>query len=171
MNDKIDNKSGVEVIVETKNVKNTGFSGFDTYRRTCKKFNTENIKVIRKGKELCVQDWIESGREGTEIKEVLKKYSGNYALAEKEIARQRVAIGDALGEINDLRDYLEQTNKARELWDGLHGDIKSVFHNNISEFVKNGMDWAKGVKSEFDKQNSKSTQKVQNMENGKTGEA
>ena len=153
---KVENENtdkGVE-IVRSYTTLQTGFSGLDTVPKIAKKFNTENINVVRKGKKINVQDWIDSNREGTEIKEVLKKYSGDYTLTAQEMARNRQAIGDALGDIKDLKDYLDQTKKAKELWDGLHGNIKEIFHNNISEFVANGEKWAKGLKDADNKNTS-----------------
>lgn len=146
-------KKSMEVIVKVFNDKRTPFSKFNTRTKISKRFNKDNIKVIRKGKELNVYDWTQSGREGTEIKEVLKKYNGDAKLTQEMMYAKWNEIGDMLTGINDLHDYMQAKIKAENYWKSLPLEIREQFNNNVYEFCKNGRKWAQDKINEFEAKN------------------
>lgn len=94
-----------------------------------------NPKLIRAGQELDVREWIDAGREDTELYETLEKYG----CIDRMIVDKEQVFGD-LSEIMDLRSSIDQINKAEELWERLPLDFKKEFLNDKNEFIRNGME-------------------------------
>lgn len=90
------------------------------------------------GKEYDIQEYIEAGREDTEIKVVLEKY-GCLKPLEKDIS----GIYADFTEYNDLRTTLDKAKKANNMWAEMPVDIKNEFNNSIEEFIDRGQEWAK----------------------------
>lgn len=90
------------------------------------------------GKEYDIQEYIEAGREDTEIYPCLAKYG---CLKPMEISAEEI-YGD-FTEYNDLRSTIEKGRKLKNMWDSLPVDIKNQFNNDPNEYVDRGMEWAK----------------------------
>ena len=93
---------------------------------------------VKYGKEIDIQDYIEAGREDTDIKEVLAKYG-----CLKPIEKDVEAIYGDFTEYNDLRTSIEKSRKSMEMWDELPVEIKNKFNNDVHEFIDRGAEWAK----------------------------
>lgn len=92
---------------------------------------------VKFGKEIDIQEYIESNREDTEIYPTLEKY-GTLKPLEKSYAE---LYGD-FQEYNDLRTCMDKAIKSREMWDSMPQDFKHEFNNDINEFIDRGMEWA-----------------------------
>ena len=92
---------------------------------------------VKYGKEIDIQDYIEAGREDTEIYATLEKY-GTLKPLEKSYEE---VYGDFC-EYNDLRTCMDKAKKSREMWDTMPTEFKHQFNNSIDEFIDRGMEWA-----------------------------
>ena len=92
---------------------------------------------IKYGKEIDIQEYIEAGREDTEIYPTLLKYG-----CLKPLERSAEAIYGDFTEYNDLRTCFEKAEKSKEMWEQLPTDIKNHFNNSMDEFIDRGMEWA-----------------------------
>lgn len=97
-----------------------------------------NPKIIRAGKELDVREWIDAGREDTELYETLNKYG----CIDRMIVDKEQVFGD-LTSIMSLRDSMDQMKEANNLWNSLPLDFRKEFLNDKTEFMRNGMDYLK----------------------------
>lgn len=93
---------------------------------------------VKYGKEYDIQEYIEAGREDTEIYECLEKYG-----CLKPLERTPSEIYADCTEFNDLRSSIEKGRKLKESWDQLPAKIKNQFNNDMHEFADRGMEWAK----------------------------
>lgn len=95
-------------------------------------------EITRAGQKLNVRDWIDSGREDTEIYQTLEKYG----CIDRMIVNKEQIFGD-LTEIKNLRDSIEQIKEADNLWNKLPLDFRKVFLNDKKEFIRNGLEYLK----------------------------
>lgn len=95
-------------------------------------------KLKKAGKEFDVHDWIQEGREDTEIYTTLEKYG---CLDRMEVDHE-LLFGD-MTEMADLRGTIERAKRAKELWEGLPIDIRTEFNNDSELFAEQGLDWLK----------------------------
>lgn len=95
-------------------------------------------KFTKFGKEIDIQDYIESGRDDTEIYPTLEKYG-----CLKPLERTPSEIFADCTEYNDLRTTIEKGRKLKEIWANLPTKTKNIFNNDPNEFIDRGMDWAK----------------------------
>lgn len=115
-------------------------------------------KLIKAGKEFDVHDWIQEGREDTEIYPTLEKYGC--------IDRMKLDIEGVFGdftEMNDLRGTIEKAEKAQKMWDNLPLETREHFQNNKALFIEGGMDYIKNLIKQ--KQEQKQTESVQGADN------
>ncbi len=101
-------------------------------------------KFKKYGKEIDIQEYIEAGRDDTEIYPCLEKYG-----CLKPLERTPSEIYADCTEYNDLRSTIEKGRKLKEIWANMPNHIKNKFNNDPNEFIDRGMDWAK---KEMDKQ-------------------
>lgn len=94
--------------------------------------------IIRAGKEIHVREWIESGREDTELYPTLEKYGS----IERIIVDREQIYGD-LSKIKDLRDSIEKMKEADNMWMNLPLELRKEFLNDKNEFMRNGLDYLK----------------------------
>lgn len=94
--------------------------------------------IMRAGKEIHVRDWIDSGREDTELYPTLEKYGS----IERMIVDKEQVFGD-LTAIKGLRDIIEQQKAAEDMWAGLPLEFRKEFLNDKTEFMRNGLDYLK----------------------------
>lgn len=102
---------------------------------------------VKYGKEEDIQDYIEAGRQDTEIYQVLRDYG-----CLKPLERTPSEIYADCTEYNDLRSTIEKGKKLRQNWDQLPTDIKNIFNNDMNEFADRGLEWAKAEMEKANKQ-------------------
>lgn len=95
-------------------------------------------KFKKFGKEIDIQEYIEAGRDDTEIYPCLEKYG-----CLKPLERTPSEIFADCTEYNDLRTTIEKGRKLKEIWANMPNHIKNKFNNDPNEFIDRGMDWAK----------------------------
>lgn len=98
------------------------------------------------GKKFKVRDWIQAGREDTEIYETLEKYGS--------IERMKVDIKPLYGDmtkIKDLRNIHEMVKKSEELWESLPIEMRREFQHDKKIFMEQGEDWLKNKIKELEK--------------------
>lgn len=112
------------------------YKGFTIEKAKAKVFGKPTFEKY--GKELDIQEYIEAGREDTEIYPTLEKYGC--------LARMERTAGEIYGdftEYNDLRGNLEKAKKIKDMWNQMDTKVKNEFNNDMNEFVDRGMEWAK----------------------------
>lgn len=97
------------------------------------KFGNPKIKMA--GKILDVRDWIDAGREDTEIYATLEKYG----CIDRLMMNTEQVFAD-MTNIMDLRNSMEQMKQADALWDSLPLEFKKEFLNNKKDFMERGLD-------------------------------
>lgn len=153
-NENTDN--GYSIELEETETKKTKFKKYNRHTKVCEKFDKEKVKIKRNGKFINAYDYTQSGREGTEIYETLKKYNGNMELTLTEMKNAARELTGEISAIGDLRSVLDNKNKCNEIWENLSPKIKKEFNNNIDDFLANGENWAKNlVETEINKRKSK----------------
>ena len=88
-------------------------------------------KIKRFGEERDIYDMIQEARADTEIYPTLEKYG-----CLDRITRDTAAIYGDFTEIKELRNVIEQSNKAEELWKSLPLDMREHFQNNKELFME-----------------------------------
>lgn len=101
-------------------------------------YDAENIKILRFGKEVNLQQMIQDANVDCEVYEVIEKYG-----CLKPIETNMELIYGDLGEIQDLRDLKQKEIRAKQLWDNLPIDIRNEFGNNRFLFLQEGEQWLK----------------------------
>lgn len=99
-------------------------------------FDKEKITITMKGKIFNLYDYIQAGREDTEIYPTLEKY-GNLQVLERPAEE---IIAD-FSENMDLRDLAEQDNRLRILFENLPLKEKQVFKNDFYKFKAEGLNY------------------------------
>lgn len=107
-----------------------------TRERKQQDFDRKSIHWIKNGEKVNVYDFIQEGREDTEIYPTLEKYGSI-----KRMELDTPAVYQKFEKINDLRDHLEQQKEAVNMWNALPLDIRQQFNNDRYEFMNNGMQW------------------------------
>lgn len=99
-------------------------------------FNKDKIVITQAGKTFKVYDWIQEGREDTEIYPTLEKY-GNL----KPMQVDGRELHADFGELKNLRNLFEIDQKSTEMWNKLPLEIRNHFNNDRSLFVEQGEQW------------------------------
>lgn len=94
--------------------------------------------VERAGKVICVDDWIQAGREDTEIYPTLEKYG----CIDRMVLDTEGVYADVSAS-KDLRGSLEQIKEANKIWENLPIDVRKEFNNDKYEFMDRGEKWLK----------------------------
>lgn len=97
-----------------------------------------NPKIIRAGQEIDVRQWIDSGREDTELYVTLEKYG----CIDRMIVNKEQVFGD-MTQIMGLRDSIEQIKQADQLWERLPLDFRKKFLNDKNIFMREGLETLK----------------------------
>lgn len=121
-----------------KEIEKMPFSAMETKKTKGQKFG--NPKLIKCGKEFDVREWINSGREDTEIYPTLEKYGC--------IDRMKLDVEGVFGdftEMKDMRSLIEQAQKADEMWHNLPMEVREHFQNNKQLFVEGGEKYLKDI--------------------------
>lgn len=106
------------------------------------RFCNPEYKVTYQGKEIIMDKWIQEGREGTNIYEVMSKYGYDYAMNTMGIGKLQ-AITEDVSTIKNLQDLKMIEIKANQNWEQLPLDIRKEFGNSKNEFIKSGEAWLK----------------------------
>ena len=123
-------------------------------------FDKDKIFVERQGKKINVNDWIQEGREDTEIYPTLEKYGCAPSIAAAKSVMGQSEAQEMYGEIkkiNGLRGAIEQAEAAKKMWENLPLDIRAEFGHNAKEFAAKGENWLKTKLEKF-----KEMEKIQN---------
>lgn len=115
-----------------------------TRERKQQDFDRKKIHWIKNGEKVNVYDFIQEGREDTEIYPTLEKYGSI-----KRMELDTPAVYQKFEKVNDLRDHLEQQKEAVNMWNALPLDIRKQFNNDRYEFMNNGMQWLEKRMSEI----------------------
>lgn len=107
-----------------------------TRERAQQEFDYKTITFKRKGVDVNIYDFIQAGREDTEILPTLRKY-GNLEPMKTDY---KAMYGD-FQKLMDLRNVYEIKQKADDLWDQLPAEVKAEFNNDAKEFAENGLEW------------------------------
>lgn len=97
-----------------------------------KTFDKKNIHFIRKGQKINVYDFIQSGREDTEIYPMIEKYG--IIKTNKDL--EKPLLYGEFTELQNLRDVQEKMILADNLWDRMSLEQRKFYHNNKMEFVR-----------------------------------
>lgn len=135
-------------------------------------FDKDKIFVERQGKKINVNDWIQEGREDTEIYPTLEKYNCAPSIASAKAVMGKTQAEDMYGEIqtiNGLRGAIEQAEAAKKMWENLPLDIRAQFGHNAKEFAAKGETWLKNKIEKFKEMEQKQNEQVlQNPTNSQT---
>lgn len=136
-------------------------------------FNKDKIFVERQGKKINVNDWIQEGREDTEIYPTLEKYNCAPSIAAAASVMGKTQAEEMYGEIqtiNGLRGAIEQAEAAKQMWERLPLNIRAQFGNNSKEFAAKGEAWLKNKIQQFaaKEQQKENDQILQNPTNSQT---
>lgn len=114
---------------------------FLTWReRKQQHFDKENITLTKANKTFNVYDYIQEGREDTEIEPTLKKYG-----CIPTIREDNEALYQSFGEYKDLRGVLDQKIKAEQMFYSLPVETREKFGNDINKFTKEGGTYVKKI--------------------------
>lgn len=127
-----------------------------TRERKAQNYNPKEIFWIKNGEKINVYDFIQSGREDTEIYPTLEKYGSI-----KRMELDTPAVYGKFTEIQNLRDCLEQKKQADDMWNALPLEIRQTFNHNKYDFMNNGMQW---LEKRLKEEQAKNTQITQESE-------
>lgn len=118
-------------------------------------FNTEEIHIIKAGKKINMQEFINANNEDAELIPTLEKYGCIDRIEKQNPAELK------WGEENKnlrLEDAYEAMQKAKELWNSLNEKTREFYKNDFETFAKNfenDRNKAIQLQFEFDKEQAK----------------
>lgn len=101
-------------------------------------FDKNNITLVKAGKEFNVYDWIQEGREDTEIYPTLEKYG-----CIDRMMLDHQGIYDDFTKYGELRSLKEQQMMANDMFYNLPLEVRQKFNNDINVFIKDGEKFVK----------------------------
>lgn len=114
--------------------------------RMAQDFDKEKITMKRAFGEVNVYDFIQEGREDTEIYPTLEKY-GSIDRMKKDLTeeQQKALYNDftVIQEMGDYRGVKDYQNKAKQMFYELPLEVRKEFENDINKFTKDGAKWLK----------------------------
>lgn len=121
--------------------------------RSQQKFDRKKIFFERNGKKINVYDFIQEGREDTEIYPTLEKYG----CIDKMMLNKEDVYADytQLQEMQDLRGIKDFENKAKQMFYNLPLEVRKEFDNDINKFTKGADEFVAKLKKE-DEEKAKS---------------
>lgn len=133
--------------------KNTPFKAWNFTKKAKQRYDTDNIHIVKGGKKIYLNEFIQENREDTEIYPMLEKYDGSY----KTRTDFEALTGDFTA-VKDLRGALEQEKAADEMWMNLPLELRNEFNNSKHEFLDRGEKW---LKNKIAEENAKKQQEIQ----------
>lgn len=109
---------------------------------------------IKHGKEIKVHDFIQEGREDTEIYPTLEKYGS----IKKMQTESELVFGDAT-QIKDLAGAMKIVEEGQKRWQAMSLEDRLIFGNDKERFINEGEQWVKN-KIEKIKQEIKAKEEV-----------
>lgn len=101
---------------------------------------------VKHDKEIHVHDFIQEGREDTEIYPTLEKYGS----LKKLETNAELVFGDAT-EIKDLRGAMKVIENGKKRWNAMSLEDKAIFGNDPERFINEGENWIKTKIAEIQK--------------------
>lgn len=102
-------------------------------------FDKEKITMKRAFGEVNVYDFIQEGREDTEIYPTLEKYGSIEPMKLKvENAEQMYNDFTQIQDLGGYRGILDYQKKAKEMFYQLPSELRKEFNNDINKFTKEG---------------------------------
>lgn len=141
----------------------TPFNRWNTVNRAIHNFE-DNAKLKRNGQEVTLQNYLNEARKDCTIYDVLETYRGDLKLTAEKMNTLHHKVAQDLEGVKDLRDALEVMKKAEASWRELPLEVRKEFGNNVSEFQKNGLSWAKEKIKAYNKAKQPKIEEVKNNE-------
>lgn len=141
--------------------------------RMAQDFDREKITMKRAFGEINVYDFIQSGRDDTEVYPTLEKYGSIDRLKKDLTEEQQKALYQdftIIQEMGDYRGVKDYQIKANKMFYELPLEIRKEFENDINKFTKNGAQWLKKKIEEAEAKKQAEAQ-AQAQTNNSTGEA
>lgn len=121
-------------------------------------FDTENIHVIRGGKKINVQEWIDANNVDVELVPTLEKYGVlDKPMVEKVELVKKIGLlkkeAGRYGNENQNLNFIDGQNivkRGKEIWNSLNPKTREYFHNDVEEFINNAEKVYKKFKAEID---------------------
>ena len=111
-------------------------------KRMAQSFDKEKITFKRAFGEVNVYDFIQEGREDTEIYPTLEKYGSLEPMKLKvEHAEEMYKDFTQIQELGGYRGVLDYQKKAKEMFYNLPSEIRKEFNNDINKFTKEGPEY------------------------------
>lgn len=112
-------------------------------------FDAKNIFIEKAGKKINMYDFIQEGREDTEIYPTLEKYG----CIDKMIINREDVYADytELQKLEGLRGIKDYEIKAKNMFYNLPTEIRKEFDNDINKFTRGADDFIKKLKAEDEK--------------------
>lgn len=115
------------------------FSKMKQRKRMQQTYDRDNITMKRCGKEINMYDYIQAGREDTEIYDVLEKYG---CIDKIKINTEAVYLDvTELQKMQGLRGIADLHRRAEEIFENLPIEVRKEFNNSVNEFTKRGPKW------------------------------
>ena len=119
-------------------------------------FDEENIHIIRAGKKMNNQEWIDANNVDVELVPTLEKYGVlDKPMVEKLQLVEKIGLlkkeAAKYGDENQNLNFVDGQNiikKGQEIWENLNAKTREYFHNDIEEFIQK----AEGVYKKFKKE-------------------
>lgn len=112
--------------------------------RMAQSFDKEKITMKRAIGEVNVYDFIQEGREDTEIYPTLEKY-GSIDVMKINRGKEEQLFQDFtdIQELDGYRGVLDYQKKAKEMFYSLPLEVRKEFNNDINKFTQNGHEYLK----------------------------
>lgn len=122
-------------------------------------FDKEKIVFEKQGKKINVYDFIQEGREDTEIYPTLEKYGciDKMMLNREDIFANYTEIQG----LKDLRGLKELEIKSKQMFYNLPPEIRQEFDNDINKFTKNGEKYLKEKVNAYKAEDAKIAKQAQ----------
>ena len=122
------------------------FEKFKWRERAQQSFNKEEIHFVKNGKKINVYDFIQEGREDTEIYPTLEKYG----CIDKMMLNREDVYADytELQKMRDYRGVKDFENQAKQMFYNLPTEVRKEFDNDINKFTRNADKYIEKLKAE-----------------------
>lgn len=141
----------------------TKFKKMTERKRAQMNFDREKITVKMAGKEINVYDFIQAGREDTEIYPVLEKYGCIDKI--KRTDQELYADITAIQKLDGLRGIVEQQRQAKEMFEQLPMEIRKEFNNSLNEFSLKAPEYLQNLAEKIEKKDIVKTETSSEVNN------
>lgn len=122
------------------------FEKFKWRERASQNFDKEKIHFVKNGKKINIYDFIQEGREDTEIYPTLEKYG----CIDKMMLNREDVYTDytELQKMRDLRGIKDFENQAKIMFYNLPTEVRKEFDNDINKFTRKADAYIEKLKAE-----------------------